>query len=45
MDALDIVLHKDKALPYFQPVIGADKQDVIGYEVVGRFKNEEEIIS
>ncbi|WP_101843598.1 EAL domain-containing protein [Halobacillus sp. Marseille-P3879] len=42
MDPLDIVSHLHKIKPVYQPVISAIKHDVIGYEVLGRFKHMEE---
>ncbi|TLS35747.1 EAL domain-containing protein [Pseudalkalibacillus caeni] len=40
MDALDILTKKDHILPFFQPIISADTQTVIGYEVLGRIETE-----
>ena len=40
VDALDVLLHKEKIVPFFQPVISAEKQLVIGYEVLARFQTE-----
>lgn len=37
MDALDILTNLDCIMPYFQPIVSADEQRVIGYEVLGRF--------
>ncbi|SFE36917.1 EAL domain-containing protein [Alteribacillus iranensis] len=42
MDALDIVMNKDKAVPYYQPIISADKQEIEGYRVSGKVKGEGE---
>ncbi|ADU30590.1 diguanylate phosphodiesterase [Evansella cellulosilytica DSM 2522] len=36
MDPLDILLNKDKIVPHYQPIISADKQIVVGYEVFAR---------
>ncbi|RQW20574.1 EAL domain-containing protein [Bacillus sp. C1-1] len=33
MDPLDIMMNKDRVVPYFLPIISADTQKVIGYEV------------
>ncbi|MDG5787081.1 EAL-associated domain-containing protein [Evansella sp. AB-P1] len=40
MDPLDILLNKDKIVPFYQPIISADKQIVVGYEVFARMKTE-----
>ncbi|MBU8907446.1 EAL domain-containing protein [Desertibacillus haloalkaliphilus] len=40
MDALDILMNKDQVIPYFEPVVSADKQTVIGYEVLSRIETE-----
>lgn len=45
MDALDIMTNLDCVFPYFQPIFSADEHRVIGYEVLGRFKSSEGIIS
>lgn len=33
MDPLDVMINIEQVLPYFQPIISADKQLVVGYEV------------
>ncbi|MCA0989343.1 EAL domain-containing protein [Guptibacillus algicola] len=43
MDALDVMGNKEKAFPHFQPIISADKKQIIGYEVLGRIQTEEGI--
>ncbi|MDE3838341.1 diguanylate phosphodiesterase [Bacillus methanolicus] len=45
MDALDILTNLDNVIPYFQPIFSADEHKVIGYEILGRYKSESEIIS
>lgn len=45
LDALDVVLNKDQVIPYFQPIISADEQVVIGYEVLARIKTNEGVKS
>jgi EAL domain-containing protein (putative c-di-GMP-specific phosphodiesterase class I) len=45
MDALDILTDLENVFPYFQAIFSADELRIIGYEVFGRYKNEEEIIS
>lgn len=41
LDALDVVLNKEKVLPFFQPIISADEQNVVGYESLARIKTED----
>ncbi|RLL46950.1 EAL domain-containing protein [Oceanobacillus piezotolerans] len=43
MDPLDVMLNLEHVIPYYQPVISADTQRVIGYEVSASFfgKNNE----
>lgn len=43
MDALDVMMNKDRVIPYYQPIISADKQLVVGYEVVARIQTEDGI--
>jgi EAL domain-containing protein (putative c-di-GMP-specific phosphodiesterase class I) len=45
MDALDILTDLDNVFPFFQPIFGADEQKVIGYEILGRYKSDADIIS
>ena len=45
MDALDIMTNIHQIIPYYQAVLSADEQRVIGYEVLGRINNEQGIIS
>jgi EAL domain-containing protein (putative c-di-GMP-specific phosphodiesterase class I) len=40
MDALDIISNIEQTKPYFQPIISAEEQAVIGYEVLGRIETE-----
>ncbi|WP_096199641.1 EAL domain-containing protein [Bacillus sp. FJAT-45350] len=40
MDALDVLINKDKIVPFFQPIISAEKQTVVGYEVLGRIETD-----
>ncbi|ANU21600.1 diguanylate cyclase [Planococcus plakortidis] len=37
MDPLDIIDNMDKIMPAFQPIVSAVKHDVIGYELLGRY--------
>ncbi|CAH2716515.1 putative EAL-domain containing protein YkuI [Neobacillus rhizosphaerae] len=45
MDALEILSDLENCFPYFQPIISADEQRVIAYEVLGRYQSEGNIIS
>lgn len=36
MDPLDVMMEKDNVVPYFLPIFNAEKQIVVGYEVVAR---------
>jgi EAL domain-containing protein (putative c-di-GMP-specific phosphodiesterase class I) len=45
MDALEILSNLTNVFPYFQPIFSADEQRIIAYEVLGRYKTEEEVIS
>ncbi|MFA9559141.1 EAL-associated domain-containing protein [Evansella sp. AB-rgal1] len=40
MDPLDILINKDQIVPYYQPIISADKQIVVGYEVFARMNTK-----
>ncbi|MCU9614421.1 EAL domain-containing protein [Caldibacillus lycopersici] len=39
MDPFDIMLNPENVIPYYQPVLSADTQQVIGYEVLAYFQN------
>jgi EAL domain-containing protein (putative c-di-GMP-specific phosphodiesterase class I) len=45
MDALDILADLENVIPFFQPIFSADEQQVIGYEVLGRYVSENQLIS
>ncbi|MBU8877633.1 EAL domain-containing protein [Bacillus sp. FJAT-29790] len=45
MDALEIMTDLDNVFPFFQPIFSADEHRVIGYEVFGRYRSENEVIS
>lgn len=45
MDALDILTDLDNVFPYFQPIFSADEHRVIGYEVLGRYRGTDGIVS
>ncbi|WP_368504201.1 EAL-associated domain-containing protein [Alkalihalophilus sp. As8PL] len=40
LDPLDVMMNKDRVVPYFQAIVSADKQLVVGYEVLARFQTE-----
>lgn len=42
MDPLDIMLNKNQVVPYFTPILSADTQSVIGYEVEAFWHDEGE---
>ncbi|MFV8829335.1 EAL-associated domain-containing protein [Alkalihalobacterium sp. APHAB7] len=45
MDALDVIMNKDKIVPYFQPIVSADTQLVIGYEALARIQVDDGVQS
>lgn len=45
MDPLDIVSNLNDVKPVFQPIFSAVKHDIIGYEVLGRYKYNEQWVS
>ncbi|ARK30820.1 EAL domain-containing protein [Halalkalibacter krulwichiae] len=45
MDPLDVLMNKDKVIPYFQPIFSADKQLVVGYEVLARIQTADGVQS
>jgi EAL domain-containing protein (putative c-di-GMP-specific phosphodiesterase class I) len=45
MDALDILSDLENVIPFFQPIFSADEQRVIAYEVLGRYKTDDSMIS
>lgn len=40
MDPLDVMLDMDQLLPYYKPIVSADTQMIIGYEVIAYFQNK-----
>ncbi|MGJ9457276.1 EAL-associated domain-containing protein [Oceanobacillus sp. CF4.6] len=40
MDPLEIMLNLDRVIPHYKPVISADSQMVVGYEVIAFFQEE-----
>ncbi len=45
MDPLDVVGNLHKISPVYQPIVSAIKQDVVGFEVLGRFQQDDQWIS
>jgi len=45
MDALEILTDLDNVFPVFQPIFSADEQRVIGYEIFGRYRSEDGVVS
>ncbi|MCM3787722.1 EAL domain-containing protein [Domibacillus indicus] len=45
MDALEIMSHLDRVVPYYQPIFSADEHKIIGYEVLGRYIEGETVHS
>ena len=43
MDALEVLMNKDDIVPHFQPILSAEEQTVIGYEVLGRINIDNEV--
>ncbi|WP_078554174.1 EAL-associated domain-containing protein [Bacillus alkalicellulosilyticus] len=41
MDPLDVLINKNQISAFYQPIISADKQIVVGYEVFARMNTEE----
>ncbi|TSB45151.1 EAL domain-containing protein [Alkalicoccobacillus porphyridii] len=44
MDPLDIMMAKEQVKPYYLPIFSAEKQIVVGYEVVARLITPDEVI-
>lgn len=45
VDALDILTDLENVVPFFQPIFSADEHRVIGYEILGRYKQGEHFAS
>lgn len=45
MDPLEVMANLENVIPYFQPIFSADEHRVIGYEVLGRYRGEDGIVS
>lgn len=45
MDPLEILSNLDNVIPYFQPIFSADEHKIIGYEVLGRYNSENDVVS
>ncbi|MDY7222828.1 EAL domain-containing protein [Halalkalibacterium halodurans] len=41
MDPLDVLMNKSKVLPYYQPIVSADNQMVVAYDVLARYEGSE----
>ncbi|WP_223700421.1 EAL domain-containing protein [Sutcliffiella deserti] len=44
MDPLDIMTNINKVIPYYQAIFSADRQTIIGYEVLGRIQVDKDIV-
>lgn len=40
MDPLNIMLNREQVVPYYQPILSADTQLVVGYEVMALFREQ-----
>ncbi|HHY73933.1 MAG TPA: EAL domain-containing protein [Bacillus bacterium] len=45
MDPLEILTNKESIMPFYQPIFSADDQEIIGYEILGRMKVEQDFRS
>ncbi|WP_458414062.1 EAL-associated domain-containing protein [Schinkia sp. CFF1] len=45
MDPLEILTNKELLLPFFQPIFSADDHEIIGYEILGRMKVDQDFHS
>ncbi len=45
MDPLDVLSNLSMVTPHFQAIFTADERKVLGYEVLGRFKSDQDVIS
>ncbi|WP_080849209.1 EAL domain-containing protein [Cytobacillus gottheilii] len=45
MDPLEVMANIKNVFPFFQPIFSADEHRIIGYEVLGRYRNEHEVVS
>jgi EAL domain-containing protein (putative c-di-GMP-specific phosphodiesterase class I) len=45
LDPLDIMTHLHEVIPHYQAIFSADEHCVIGYEVLGRFRIGEDVVS
>ncbi|MFE8703509.1 EAL-associated domain-containing protein [Cytobacillus sp. FJAT-54145] len=45
MDALDVLTDLDNVHPFFQPIFSADEHRIIGYEILGRYKQGDTYLS
>ncbi|MGO4886479.1 EAL-associated domain-containing protein [Anaerobacillus sp. MEB173] len=45
LDPLEVLMNIENVTPYFQPIISAENQCVIGYEVLGRIEMDGKVVS
>ncbi|KAB2335236.1 EAL domain-containing protein [Bacillus mesophilum] len=45
MDPLEIIANVKCVFPFFQPIFSADEHRIIGYEVLGRYRSDQEVVS
>ncbi|MCG3056157.1 hypothetical protein KZ287_28735, partial [Escherichia coli] len=45
MDPLDVLTNIENTLPYYQAIFSADEHKIVGYEVLARIKQDDEIES
>lgn len=45
LDALEIMTDLENVFPYFQPIFNADEHRIIGYEILGRYRKNNEVVS
>jgi len=45
MDPLEILTNKESLFPFFQPIFSADDHQIIGYEILGRMKVDQDFHS
>ncbi|MCM3762643.1 EAL domain-containing protein [Alkalihalobacillus oceani] len=39
------IYDEEHILPYFQPIVGADQRTIVGYEILGRYRSGDHVIS
>ncbi|WP_019242485.1 MULTISPECIES: EAL domain-containing protein [Bacillus] len=45
MDAMEVLTNLESLQPYFQPIFSADEHVVIGYEILGRYVYDSDVVS